>query len=1166
MVQLAKVTLEDKYTLEEGRIYVTGAQALTRLPLLQRSLDVAAGLHTGGFISGYRGSPLGGYDLALWQAGHYLRESHIHFQPGVNEDLAATAIWGTQQLGKDSEYDGVFSIWYGKGPGVDRSGDVFKHGNMAGTSRHGGVLVLFGDDHLAKSSTVAHQSEPGLIAASMPVLNPATLQEYIDYGLAALAMSRYSGCWVGMKCVTDTVEGSASVSIDPQRAQFVTPADFELPPEGVHLRFPDAILDQEERLIQVKLPAVQAFARANRLDRVTHDLPVDKRRFGIVATGKAWADVVQALEQLGIDEAARNALGLSIYKVAMPWPLEPEGVRAFAQGHAELLVVEEKRGLIEEQLALILYRSTERPLLTGKQDEQGRPLLPANGEFSADLLTKVLTERLLRLDPPSRIGERLQQAVRALETTPPQAEVLRTPYFCAGCPHSSSTRVPEGSRAFAGIGCHFMALYMDRRTEFYTHMGGEGAQWIGQAPFSRDRHVFQNIGDGTYYHSGVMAIRATVAAGVNITYKILFNDAVAMTGGQPVDGQQTPWGIAQQVQAEGVKRIVVVSDEPDKYPPGTPWPRGVDVRHRRELDAVQRELREIPGTTVLIYDQTCAAEKRRRRKRGTFPDPAKRVFINEAVCEGCGDCGLTSNCVAVKPLETEFGRKRRIDQSSCNKDYSCVEGFCPSFVTVHGGDVRKGAEPVATAGAGVPADAGLPEPTLPAMNGNYNILVTGIGGTGVVTIGALLGMAAHLEGRSASVLDQTGLAQKNGAVTSHIRLSDDSEGLYSTSIGRGQTDLVLGCDMVVAASSSALATYASGRTQAVVNDHVVPLAAFALNPDLPMEDKRLVDSISACVGDENAAFVSATRLATALMGDAIYSNAFLMGYAWQKGLIPLSRQAIERAIELNGAAVEKNLQAFAWGRLAAHAPQQVEQAVGPREAKPNAPPVKSLEELIAHRVAHLTQYQNAAYARRYEQLVRRVQAQEQYRTPGQDELSRAVAYYYAKLLAYKDEYEVARLYARPAFRERLQAQFEGQYRLKVHLAPPLFARRDPLTGRPRKSEYGPWVFKAFHVLASLRFLRGSALDPFGYTAERKGERQLIRDYEALVAELIEQLQPENHELATALASIPEQIRGFGHVKERHLQAAKQQEAALLARFRGEKPVRAAVVHQVQAGS
>lgn len=1151
-MQLAEVTLEDKYTRQSGRIYVTGSQALVRLAMLQRQRDAAAGLSTAGFISGYRGSPLGGYDLALWKAAQHLRDNDIQFQPGVNEDLAATSVWGTQQtgLGGRSKHDGVFGIWYGKGPGVDRSGDPMKHGNMAGSAPHGGVLLLFGDDPLAKSSTLAHQSEQALMASMIPVLNPASIQEYLDYGLAAFALSRYSGCWVGMKCVTDTVEGSASVSIDPERLQLLVPEDFELPPEGVHIRFPDTPLEQERRLVRYKLPAAQAFVRANGLDRVTHDVPVAQRRLGIVTTGKAWSEVVHAFDRVGLDERARRALGISVYKVAMPWPLEPEGIRAFSRGQQELLLVEEKRSIIEEQLARTLWDMEPRPRLVGKTDEDGRTLVPADGELTVDVVAAVLARRALRLGAEGELAQRLQRALEWTEAGDGQAPVERTPWFCAGCPHNTSTNVPEGSRAFAGIGCHTMAMRMpNRRTEGFTHMGGEGAQWIGQAPFSKDQHVFQNLGDGTYYHSGLLAIRAAVAAGVNITYKILFNDAVAMTGGQPVEGQLTPWEISRQVQAEGVQRIEVVTDDPDKYPAETPWATGVQVRHRRELDALQRELRETPGVSALIYDQTCAAEKRRRRKRGKYPDPAKRTFINESVCEGCGDCGVVSNCVAVKPLETEFGRKRQIDQASCNKDYSCAEGFCPSFVMVYGGELRK-ADRTAGGEARVPA---LPEPAVAEADAHYNVLVTGIGGTGVVTVGALLGMAGHLEGKGVSVLDQTGLSQKNGAVTSHVRFAADPETLQGKRIGLAETDLVLGCDMVVAAGHEAMTTYGEGRTRAVINSHVVPIAAFAVDPDMAVSGTQIENTISRRIGEEASHFVNATRIAGALAGDPIYTNPFLLGYACQKGLLPVSREAIERAIELNGVDVEANKKAFHWGRYAAHDPDAVEALAARGGAPEQADIAVELDEIVARREAHLIAYQDRAYARRYRALVDRVRETEEQRIPGSRELTRAVAYYYAKLLAYKDEYEVARLYSRPEFRQRLQAQFQGDYKLRVRLAPPLFAKRDPATGHLQKKEYGPWMFKAFGVLARLRFLRGTALDPFGRTAERRMERQLIRDYEALVDELLGRLDADNRDLAVELASLPEHIRGFGHVKQRHVEQVRQREEALRARLRGQAP-------------
>ncbi|MFM2278817.1 MAG: hypothetical protein RLZZ444_1048, partial [Pseudomonadota bacterium] len=1091
-MQMKDVTLDDKYTLDRGHVFVTGSQALARLPMLQRNRDAAAGLNTAGYISGYRGSPLGGYDMALWSARKHLDKAQIRFQPGLNEDLAATAIWGTQQvgIGGRSDYDGVFSIWYGKGPGVDRSGDVFKHANLAGTSARGGVLVLFGDDPMAKSSTVAHQSEPALIAASIPVFNPASIQEYIDYGLMAFALSRYAGVWVGMKCITDIVEGSASIDIDPDRVTVAIPEDLELPADGVHIRQPDWALDQERRLVRVRMPAVLAFLRANRLDKVTHD--VSRRRLGIVASGKSWADLMGAFDQLGIDDAAREAMGISVYKPAVVWPLEPEGVRAFAKGQDELLVIEEKRGLLEEQIARILYGETARPPIFGKYDEKGDRLFAEDGELSVRDIARILADRLRRFAPDHTTLERLEAGLAIIPALPGGlAAPPRQPWFCAGCPHNTSTRVPDGSRAFAGIGCHTMALLMpNRKTETFTQMGGEGAQWIGQAPFSKDKHVFQNLGDGTYCHSGFLAIRAAIAAGVNITYKILFNDAVAMTGGQAFDKPQTPWGITRQVVAEGVKQVIVVSDEPDRYPAGTPWAEGVTIRDRSELDLVQRELREVQGTTVLLYDQTCAAEKRRRRKRGTFPNPPKRAFINSAVCEGCGDCGVKSNCVAIKPLETAFGRKREIDQSSCNKDFSCINGFCPSFVTIHGAEPKKPAKANLSQASGLAAMLGeLPEPRPAAIDGVYNILVTGIGGTGVVTIGALLGMGAHLSGLGVSVLDQTGLAQKNGAVTSHVRVGARPDLLYGTRIPAASTDLVIGCDMIVAAGQDALGLYRNGRTHCVVNDHVTPLASFAIAPDQSQDASPMIEAVRRVVGQEAADFVAAGELAERLTGDAIFTNPFLLGFACQKGLIPLGRDVLEEAIRLNGVAINANLDAFGWGRIAAHSPERIAEILAPKTEVRALP--ASFEEIVAHRMAHLTDYQNAAYAERYRKLVEAIAAAESRVAPASRSLAIAVAKNYAKLLAYKDEYEVARLYSLPAFRDSIAAGFETPKRLTVYLAPPILARPDPVTGVSRKREFGPWIFTAFSLLARFKGLRGTTFDIFGRSADRKLERQLI---------------------------------------------------------------------------
>jgi indolepyruvate ferredoxin oxidoreductase len=1141
---LASVTLDDKYALDRGRIYLTGIQALVRLPLMQRRRDRAAGLDTAGFISGYRGSPLGGLDQNLWQARRHLADHHVRFQPGINEDLAATAVWGTQQVGlfPGARYAGVFALWYGKGPGVDRTGDVFKHANATGTAPHGGVLVVAGDDHAAKSSTLPHQSEYGLIDASIPVLNPAGVQDILDLGLYGWALSRYSGCWVGLKAIAETMDNSASVHVEPERVEIVLPADFALPPGGLNIRWPDHnALELERRLREWKLPAAQAFARANRLDRVMLDS--SNPRFGIVATGKAYLDLRQALADLGIDEGMAAAIGIRIYKVALSWPLEPTGIRRFASGLEEILVVEEKRPLVEEQLKNILYDMTARPRVVGKMDERGAPLLPVTGELDPMRVARAVAQRVSRFHSSPRIADRLAYLTaleRQLKSA--KAPIERIPYFCSGCPHNTSTRVPEGSRATAGIGCHYMAIWMDRDTATVTQMGGEGVPWIGQAPFTETPHIFANLGDGTYYHSGILAIRAALAAGVTITYKLLFNDAVAMTGGQPIDGPLSVPQITRQLAAEGVKSIVVVTDEPDKYPSDAGFADGIAIFHREKLDEVQRNLRETPGVSVLIYDQTCAAEKRRRRKRGEFPDPPKRAFINELVCEGCGDCSRTSNCLSVVPVETEFGRKRAIDQSSCNKDFSCVEGFCPSFVTVQGGTLRKHQTP--RTHEEIPA---LPEPALPALGEPYDILVAGVGGTGVVTIGALLGMAAHLEGKGCSVLDMTGLAQKGGAVLSHIRIAGAPEAIHAARITAGAAKLLLGCDIVVAATPDGLSRLDSSASRAVINHHETITGAFTRDPDLAFPRRELAQQIAAAVGGQ-AEFVDATRLATALLGDAIATNLFLTGYAYQRGLLPISAEALERAIELNGVAVDANRRAFRWGRYAA-----LDRAAVERVAAPTAPAeervAQSLDEIVARRVRYLTDYQDAAYAKRYERLVRRAESAERQRTPGATGLAEAVAKNLFKLMAYKDEYEVARLYTEGSFLRALHRQFDGDFTLEFHLAPPLLAERDPVTGHLKKRRYGRWMLRAFKVLAKFKFLRGTPLDLFGRSEERKLERRLIVEYEALVDELLAGLMHENHALAVELAKTPERIRGFGHVKLANLAAARAEQEKLLAAFR-----------------
>ena len=1147
---LAKVSLDDKYELDRGRVYLTGVQALVRLPIMQRQRDAKAGLNTGCFISGYRGSPLGSFDQQLWQAKRFLSRNNIRFQPGVNEDMAATAVWGSQQVNmfEGAKVEGVFSIWYGKGPGVDRCGDVFKHANNAGTSPHGGVLALAGDDHTCKSSTLPHQSEYAFMDASIPMLHPSGVQEILDYGLYGWAMSRFSGCWTALKAIAETMDSSASVAVDPERVRIVLPEDFEMPPGGLNIRWPDAPLEQELRLHKYKLYAALAFARANKLDRIVVESP--KPRFGIVTTGKSYLDVMQALEDLGIDEAHAAEIGLRVYKVGMVWPLEREGIRHFAEGLEEILVVEEKRAVIENQMKEQLYnwREDVRPRVIGKFDEQRNWILPSADELTPARIARVIAARIARFYTSERIKQRLAfLEAKEAALAAPKTDFKRTPWFCSGCPHNTSTKVPEGSRAVAGIGCHYMAVWMDRKTETFTQMGGEGASWIGQAPFTDTQHIFANLGDGTYNHSGSLAIRAAIASGVNITYKLLYNDAVAMTGGQPADNGFTVPQITHQLTAEGTKKVVVVTDEPDKYPVGTDFAPSVTIHHRDELDAVQKTLREIPGVTVLVYDQTCASEKRRRRKRGTFPDPDKRVLINELVCEGCGDCGVKSNCVSVVPVETEFGRKRAIDQSSCNKDFSCVNGFCPSFITVEGGKLKK------RRGKGDVPFAVLPEPILPSLDRPYGILVTGIGGTGVVTIGALLGMAAHIEEKGIAVLDQIGLAQKGGAVTTHVRVARRAEDIRAVRIAAGGANAVIGCDLVVTGTPDSLAKMEVGKTRAVVNSHETPTGDLSAKPDLFFPSGTFNEAIAEAAGRSAVDTLDATKISTALLGDSIATNSFMMGYAWQQGLVPVGREAIERAIELNGVAVEFNKQAFLWGRRAAHDLPAVIKAAGLDAPAASGAIAMTLEEIVAKRVAFLTGYQDTAYAARYTELVRKVEVAERARMPGRDDLARAVARSYFKLLAYKDEYEVARLYTDGSFERQLADTFESYDALTFHLAPPMIAERDPATGHAKKRTFGPWMRTAFTALARLKGLRGTRFDPFGRTDERRMERRLIADFEATVEEMLARLSPSTHTTAVDLALVPQKIRGYGHVKEKSVVEAKAREAELMARLRDPAP-------------
>ena len=1162
---LENVTLDDKYSLDVGRAFMSGVQALVKLPMLQRQRDALQGKNTAGFISGYRGSPLGTYDQALWKAKKYLHAQNIVFQPGVNEELAATALWGTQQLGfapaGSNKFDGVFGIWYGKGPGVDRCADVFKHANMAGTTPWGGVLAVAGDDHVAKSSTAAHQSDHIFKACGTPVFFPASVQDILDLGVHAFAMSRFSGIWSGMKTIQEIVESSATAVIDPERVKIVLP-DFEMPAGGVHIRWPDDALSQEARLFDFKWYAALAYIRANRLNHNVLQGPND--RFGLIASGKAYNDTRQALLDLGLDDDTCRRIGIRLHKVTVVWPLEAQATREFATGLQEILVVEEKRQVIEYQLKEELYnwRSDVRPVVLGKFNEadegggewsvpnpRASTLLRANADLNPSLIAKAIAQRLLKLGVDADVASRIN-AQLAIITAKEQAMSVsvvtadRQPWFCSGCPHNTSTKVPEGSRAMAGIGCHFMSLWMDRSTAGFTQMGGEGTPWVGQQPFVNDQHIFANIGDGTYFHSGILAVRQSVAAGVNITYKILYNDAVAMTGGQPIGERSeghTTLQIAQSMRAEGAKRIAIVTDEPEKYD-GADLVADVNVYHRTLLDQVQREMREVKGCTVIIYDQTCATEKRRRRKRGTMVDPAVRVLINDLVCEGCGDCGVQSNCLSVEPLETEFGRKRTINQNTCNKDVSCLKGFCPSFVTVEGGQLKKKAKGVSRIAL---PEIELPLPTLPKTQHAWGTVVAGVGGTGVITIGQLLGMAAHIEGKGIVTQDSAGLAQKGGATWSHVLIADDQEAIRTTRVSMAAADLIIGCDPIVSAGKETLQRMLQGRTHVALNAYSTPTAAFVKNANWQNPAEQCAADIANAVGLEGLSAFDANRVSTQVLGDTIYINPMLLGFAWQKGWVPLGHEALMRAIELNDVAVAQNIAAFEWGRHCAHHWNVVDALLAPAQVIQFHKP-QGVDALVAKRVAFLTDYQNASYAKRYSDVVARVKAAEA--AFHKTSLSEAVARNLFKLMAYKDEYEVARLHTNTAFLQKIGDMFEGDYTVNYHLAPPIISKTNE-KGELQKQKFGPLMLTGFKLLKHLKVLRGTPLDIFGNTEEREMERALIGEYVASIDEVLAKLNADNHALALEIANLPDAVKGFGHVKARNVVAVQSKWDGLMEKWR-----------------
>ena len=1149
---LREIRLSDKYALDKTRAYMTGIEALVRLPMLQHQRDQQRGLNTAGFVSGYRGSPLGGVDQAMWQAKAFLEQHNIHFQPGVNEELAATAVWGSQQtnLFPGARFDGVFGMWYGKGPGVDRSMDVIKHANAFGTSRHGGVLAVAGDDHACKSSTLPHQSEHMFIGASVPVLAPANVQEVLDLGVYGWELSRFSGCWVALKAITENMDSAISADIDPDRIQIVIPEEAALPSDGVSARWPDKPLDQERRLNKYKIYAARAFARANQLNKIVIDSP--NARLGIVTSGKAYLDVLQALEDMGIDHKIAAEIGLRVYKVGMPWPLEPMETHAFAEGLEEILVVEEKRSIIEDQLTSQLYNYPvgTRPRVIGEFDETGDDLLPNLGELTPATVALAIASRLQRFFTSPTLEARIgwiKEKERSLAQPSPSIE--RTPHFCSGCPHNTSTRVPAGSHALGGIGCHYMATWMpDRNTHTFSQMGGEGASWIGQAPFTETQHVFQNLGDGTYFHSGVLAIRAAVASGVNITYRILFNEAVAMTGGQPIDGVLNIPQLIQQLRGEGVQRIALVSGTPGNFSGQFTDVPGYTLHHRDDYDALQRELRDYRGTSVIIYQQPCATEKRRRIKRGKQTADTRRIVINEAVCEGCGDCGLESNCLSVLPKNTPLGRKREIDQNACNTDFSCVKGFCPSFVSVIGGQLKKQAVDTQ------PLDLlpSLPEPQLPSLETPWNTVVAGVGGTGVLTVTGLIAMAAHIEGKGCATMNQTGLAQKFGAVTSHVRVALNQSDIKAVRIPAGEADLLIGCDLVVSSTYESLGKVSKGRSHAIINSAEQPTAEFLRDPDVNFPTDSLREKIAREVGD-GVDFVDATRIARELLGDSIGANLFLLGCAWQKGWVPVSRQALFRAIEVNGVAVELNKQAFSLGRRFAHQPDGIECKLKGNEGSQGHTHELPLDELIEDRVRRLTEYQDQDYAQRYRAHVRAIRSRDPH-PQASDSLTRAVATQLFRLMAIKDEYEVARLHSDPSFRQSLEDQFEGDFKLRFHLAPPLFSRPDKVTGKVRKIELGGWMLPVFRLLARCKGLRGSRLDPFGYLQERRAEQADLSHYVDLLQTILGGISPSNYDAAVALANSPSKLRGYGHVKARNRAAVVAEQRTLLARFKQQQPI------------
>ena len=1140
------INLDDKYTLSKGYRFLTGSQALVRLPIVQRRRDEKNKINSAAYISGYRGSPLGTYDKQVLLAKKYLEKHKIYFQPGINEELAATSLWGTQQANfyGEGKFDGVFGLWYGKGPGVDRSGDALKHSNLAGTSQHGGILALMGDDHTCESSSTLHQSEFAMIDAMIPILNPSGVQEILDYGIYGIELSRLSGCWIGIKCVHDNVSSAATVDLNEDRVSLINIDKSFIPKDGLNIRNNDTPQKQEHRLHYHKLAVVKEFCRVNKLNQYIYNS--DKAKIGIVTTGKSFLDVMQSFDKLGIDQKLSEDFGIRLLKIAMPWPLEPTIIEEFSKGLETIIVVEEKRSLIEYQIKEILFNKFSDIKILGKQNFDGSTLFPSSGALNPGLIATKLGSLIYNKNQNSVLKSKIEEINNLIIEKRSIDTIKRTPYFCSGCPHNTSTQIPPGSRAVTGISCAYLVQNMERNNQGFAQMGSEGAAWVGESLFSNRDHIFQNLGDGTYIHSGILSIRHAIAAKTKITFKILYNEAVALTGGQALDGLPTVAQISQQVSAEGVEKIAIVTDEPKKYNNKEVFAKNSFIYHRKDLIKVQKEFSEINSTTVIIYDQGCAAEKRRKRKRLLLPEPKRKIFINDLVCEGCGDCGIKSNCVSILPLETEFGRKRQIDQSNCNKDFSCVDGFCPSFVSLIGEvNTKKHIDNLMVSNL----QENLVDPILPEINKFYGIMIAGIGGTGIVSMGALLGTAALIDGRGAGVLDMTGLAQKGGAVKSFLRIFERPEEISTIRLSYNDTNLLLGCDLLVSNDEDVLLTLQKTKSKAIINSDEVLTGEFTRNPDLSIPSDKIQKNFMDILGKNNVSFIPTTKIVRKILGEDIPPNMFVVGYAYQAGLIPIKASSIEQAIKLNNVSVDFNLGAFRLGRQTFLKKDNIYKLVKSNEIENDSEKISlNFDEKVSRRYEYLIKYQNEGYAKKYIKLIDIVKQCEKKLKIKKKSLSDAVTLNYFKLMAYKDEYEVSRLYTDPQFKRKISASFEGNFKIYLHLAPPLFSKKNSSTGEPEKIKIGPWILHLMKILASLKFLRGTIFDPFGYLKERKNERKLIKNYHDRIIEITSKLKLNNYETACQIASIPEKIRGFGYIKENNINTAKTLEASLVAKL------------------